>query len=241
MEAAFDSPLEVSASPCSAAATPLAPHVEDLHVSRIEDPAFTGFRRIVKDAFDRIVAGLVLVMAAPLLIAVAIAVRLDSPGPVLYRQRRVGHHGQTFEMLKFRTMAADHAADATSLSSHNERDGPLFKIRRDPRVTRLGRVLRRYSLDELPQLWNVLTGPMSLVGPRPALPSEVELYDARASRRLLVKPGMTGLWQVSGRADLGWEESLRLDLRYVDNWCLMLDVLLLLRTVRAVVQARGAY
>jgi lipopolysaccharide/colanic/teichoic acid biosynthesis glycosyltransferase len=160
---------------------------------------------------------------------------------VIFRQTRIGVGGKPFQMLKFRSMVADAEQRRAELEEFNENDGLLFKIRDDPRVTRVGAVLRRYSIDELPQLWNIVRGDMSLVGPRPPLPQEVAAYDSDATRRLRVRPGLTGLWQVSGRSDLTWEESLRLDLRYVDNWNFWLDVAILWRTWRAVVGRSGAY
>jgi lipopolysaccharide/colanic/teichoic acid biosynthesis glycosyltransferase len=166
---------------------------------------------------------------------------MDSPGPVLFRQERVGVNGRSFTMLKFRSMVVDADQQLEALRADNISDGLLFKLRDDPRVTRVGRWLRRLSLDELPQLVNVLTGSMSLVGPRPPLPSEVAAYDSSVRRRLLVKPGLTGLWQVSGRSDLSWDEAVRLDLRYVENWSLVLDLLILWRTGRAVLRRSGAY
>jgi lipopolysaccharide/colanic/teichoic acid biosynthesis glycosyltransferase len=176
------------------------------------------------------------------LAAIAVAVRLDSPGPVLFRQTRIGAKGEPFEMLKFRTMCVDAESRlAEVVGAQDAGNTVLYKMRRDPRVTRVGRVLRRYSLDELPQLLNVLRGQMSLVGPRPPLPREVEGYEADAVRRLRVQPGLTGLWQVSGRSDLSWDESLRLDLWYVDNWSLMLDLQIIFRTAKAVLRGTGAY
>jgi lipopolysaccharide/colanic/teichoic acid biosynthesis glycosyltransferase len=169
------------------------------------------------------------------------AVRMDSTGPGLFMQTRVGKDGQRFRMFKMRTMFTDAESMKQALLDDNESDGALFKIRRDPRVTRIGYLLRRSSLDELPQLLNVLRGDMSLVGPRPALPSEVASYDDKAMGRLAVKPGITGLWQVSGRSDLQWDESLRLDLYYADNWRLVDDLVIAARTVTAVTLARGAY
>ncbi len=160
---------------------------------------------------------------------------------MIYRQARVGLRGKEFTMYKFRTMVADAHARRAELMEFNEKDGVLFKMRKDPRVTRVGGILRRYSFDELPQLVNVLLGHMSLVGPRPPLPEEVAAYPADGHRRLVVKPGVTGLWQVSGRSDLSWEESLRLDLRYVDNWSLALDALIIWKTGRAVIKGSGAY
>ncbi|MGZ4634083.1 exopolysaccharide biosynthesis polyprenyl glycosylphosphotransferase [Oryzihumus sp.] len=179
--------------------------------------------------------------ALPAIELVALAVHLDSAGPILFRQNRIGARGEPFEMLKFRTMVTDAEDRIAEIDDGHETNAVLFKKRNDPRVTRVGKILRRYSLDELPQLFNVLRGDMSLVGPRPPLPQEVEKYEPDAVRRLRVQPGLTGLWQVSGRSDLSWEESLRLDLWYVDNWSLVLDVQILIRTLRAVVRGAGAY
>jgi lipopolysaccharide/colanic/teichoic acid biosynthesis glycosyltransferase len=195
----------------------------------------------VKALVDRVGAALLLVVVSPLLVLMVAAVRLDSRGPGFFVQTRVGKDGTDFRMFKMRTMYADAEAMKQALLEDNDSDGVLFKIRRDPRVTRVGYWLRRFSLDELPQVLNVLLGQMSLVGPRPALPSEVASYDAVARRRLVVKPGITGLWQVSGRSDLLWDESLRLDLYYADNWRLLGDVAIAARTVGAVTSARGAY
>jgi lipopolysaccharide/colanic/teichoic acid biosynthesis glycosyltransferase len=183
-----------------------------------------------------------LILLGPLLLTVALGVRATSRGPVLFRQVRDGRDGRLIRIFKFRSMYVDAEARLAELRHLNEQDGVLFKIRDDPRVTRVGRWLRRFSLDELPQLLNVLLGQMSLVGPRPPLPSEVAVYaDDDVRRRLAVKPGMTGLWQVSGRSDLPWEEAVRLDLRYVENWSLSLDLVILLRTMTAVVRSSGAY
>jgi exopolysaccharide biosynthesis polyprenyl glycosylphosphotransferase len=216
--------------------------VAGLPLLHVDKPEFTGIRRVAKGLFDRGIALTTLVLLSPFLLACVIAVRLDSPGPALFRQQRVGRGGRTFWMLKFRSMHVDAERQLDDVMSHNVHEkGPLFKAPADPRVTRVGRVLRRASLDELPQLWNVLRGQMSLVGPRPPLPGEVAQYAHDVYRRLLVKPGLTGLWQVSGRSDLTWDESVRLDLYYVENWNLFLDVSILMRTFRAVVAARGAY
>jgi lipopolysaccharide/colanic/teichoic acid biosynthesis glycosyltransferase len=171
---------------------------------------------------------------------------MDSPGPVLFRQKRVGAEGRVFDMVKFRTMCVDAESRLTTLRAEaglapDAGNDVLFKMKSDPRVTRVGRFLRRFSIDELPQLINVARGEMSLVGPRPPLVREVEAYEPDAVRRLRVKPGLTGLWQVSGRSDLSWDESLRLDLWYVDNWCLVLDLQILMRTARAVLRGAGAY
>ena len=194
-----------------------------------------------KRALDLGVAVLLVMCLSPLMVLLAIAVRLSSPGPVLYRQRRVGRGGREFVVLKFRSMVASAESQRLALQPQNEADGPLFKLAHDPRITRTGRWLRRYSLDELPQLFNVIGGSMSLVGPRPALPEEVATYSAHEYRRLWAKPGMTGLWQVSGRSNLGWQEGIDLDLRYVEQWSIVMDLGILLRTLPAVVLARGAY
>jgi lipopolysaccharide/colanic/teichoic acid biosynthesis glycosyltransferase len=190
---------------------------------------------------DLALASLLLVFLAPLFLAIAVAVMLSGPGGAIFRQERVGLHGTTFVMLKFRTMQVDGHHLRDLFRHHDEGNGVLFKIRRDPRVTPVGHVLRRFSLDELPQLINVLRGEMSLVGPRPALPEEVATYTSLVRRRLVVKPGLTGLWQVSGRSDLSWEDSVRLDLQYVEQASLGLNVRILLRTAVAVATARGAY
>ena len=198
--------------------------------------------RVAKAVVDRVGAALLLLLVAPVLTLMWVAVRLDSRGPGFFVQTRVGRDGVPFRMVKMRTMHRNAEAVLNSLVEDNESDGGvLFKIRRDPRVTRVGYWLRRSSLDELPQLINVLRGDMSLVGPRPALPSEVAMYDDFARRRLVVKPGITGLWQVSGRSDLRWDESLKLDLYYADNWRLVDDLVIAARTLHAVTAARGAY
>jgi exopolysaccharide biosynthesis polyprenyl glycosylphosphotransferase len=212
-----------------------------LSLLQVTEPKFSGAARILKGLVDRVVAALMLIILSPVLLSIALLIKLDSRGPVFFRQTRSGVGGSPFSLVKFRSMV-DAAEDLLiDLTDKNESGGVLFKIRRDPRCTRVGRVLRRLSLDELPQLWNVLIGEMSLVGPRPPLPSEVELYEEDARRRLLVKPGLTGLWQVSGRSDLSWEESVRLDLYYVENWSFVLDLVIIVRTVGAVVAGRGAY
>jgi exopolysaccharide biosynthesis polyprenyl glycosylphosphotransferase len=207
----------------------------------IEEPRLSGPARVLKDLLDRVVGGLILLVLLPFLGVVAVVVKLTSPGPVFFRQERVGRDGATFQMAKFRTMVASAEMDLAGLLDQNEHDGPLFKIKDDPRITSFGRRLRRYSVDELPQLWHVLTGRMSLVGPRPPLPREVAAYGDDVRRRLLVKPGITGLWQVSGRADLAWDEAVRLDLYYVDSWSPALDLVIMWKTVNAVVRGRGAY
>jgi exopolysaccharide biosynthesis polyprenyl glycosylphosphotransferase len=200
-----------------------------------------GPAHLIKNACDRVLSAVVLVLLMPVLLVVAVAIKRDSPGPAIFRQDRVGRGGRHFTMFKFRTMRADAGETVQQLAALNESDGVLFKMRRDPRITRLGAFLRRYSLDEVPQLANVVLGQMSLVGPRPALPSEVVRYDEDPRRRLAVKPGLTGLWQVSGRSDLSWSDTVRLDLLYVDNWSFSLDLVILCRTVTAVLRHRGAY
>ncbi|WP_245691898.1 sugar transferase [Geodermatophilus telluris] len=215
--------------------------VAGLPLLHVERPELTGVRRVTKDLVDRSVAALGLLLLAPALLAVAVAVRLDSPGPVLFRQERVGRCGTTFTMLKFRSMVQDAPRLVEQLAAQNQGNGVLFKMRSDPRVTRVGRVLRRYSIDELPQLINVLRGDMSLVGPRPPLAKEVEQYGVDMHRRFLVKPGLTGLWQVSGRSDLSWDDSVRIDVRYVENWSLALDLMILAKTAGAVLRGAGAY
>lgn len=214
---------------------------EGLPLLSVEQPRFEGWRRMVKGAVDRCAAGLALLVLSPVLLGIALAVRLDSTGPALYRQERIGINGRPFTMLKFRSMVVDADERLEDIRSDNISDGLLFKMREDPRVTVVGRWLRRLSLDELPQLFNVMGGSMALVGPRPPLPGEVARYDSSVSRRLLVKPGLTGLWQISGRSDLPWEEAVRLDLRYVENWSLALDFLILWKTTRAVLNKSGAY
>jgi exopolysaccharide biosynthesis polyprenyl glycosylphosphotransferase len=207
----------------------------------VQEPEFTGVRRAVKTALDYGLATLALIVLAPALLGVALAVKLSSPGPVLFRQERVGRHGKHFVMHKFRSMYVDAEERLAQLAHLNEGGGPLFKLRDDPRITPVGKFIRRYSLDELPQLLDVLLGRMSMVGPRPPLASEVAQYEDDVRRRLLVKPGLTGLWQVSGRSDLSWEESVRLDLSYVENWFLGLDLSIIARTVSAVLARQGAY
>ncbi|MFW2513776.1 sugar transferase [Demequina sp. SO4-13] len=207
-----------------------------LPLIHVETPRLGRDQRLFKRAFDIIAASTLIVLFSPVLLALAVLVRMSSPGPVLYRQERIGHYGSTFEMLKFRSMRVGADAElADLLAKQGTAEQPLFKVKDDPRITPVGRVLRKYSLDELPQLFNVLGGSMSLVGPRPQIAQEVALYTNTARRRLLARPGMTGLWQVSGRSTLDWEQSVRLDLYYVENWSLISDIIILLRTVKAVV------
>ncbi|HEY0474644.1 MAG TPA: sugar transferase [Kribbella sp.] len=215
--------------------------VAGLSLLHLERPSVSGGPHLLKNIFDRVVGVALLLLAAPMLFVVALLVKLTSRGPVLFRQTRVGRAGVEFSMLKFRSMCVDAEDRMTELRGLSEGNEMLFKLRDDPRVTRIGRYLRRFSLDELPQLVNVLRGEMSLVGPRPPLPAEVATYAIEDARRMLVKPGLTGLWQVSGRSDLTWEESVRLDLRYADNWSIALDLLILWKTGRAVLGRDGAY
>ena len=195
----------------------------------------------LRRALDVLVAAAALLLLLPLLLVVALLIRLDSPGPVLFVQTRVGKHGHPFPVFKFRSMFTDAEDRLSSVLDANERSGPVFKMRHDPRITRVGRPLRRCSLDEVPQLLNVLRGEMSLVGPRPALPREVALYTPAQAGRLSVTPGLTGLWQVSGRASLSFERSIELDLEYVRRQSLALNVVLILRTIPAVLTGHGAY
>ncbi len=215
--------------------------VDGLPMLHVEHPRLEGGARVVKEILDRVGAAVLLALLSPLLLTLAVGIRGHSPGPVFFRQVRVGRDGQPFVMYKFRSMYLDAEARLAEVRHLNEHDGVLFKVRDDPRVTPVGRWLRRLSLDELPQLFNVLRGQMSLVGPRPPLPEEVATYPDDVRRRLAVKPGMTGLWQVSGRSDLPWEEAVRLDLRYVENWSLSFDLVIMARTVSAVARAAGAY
>jgi len=215
--------------------------VAGLSLLHVEAPVFAGPQLAVKNTIDRVAAASLLVLFSPLFAVISLLIWLDQRGPVFFRQERVGKGGATFPMLKFRTMVVRAEEMLPSLLDLNDGQGPLFKLRDDPRVTRIGRTLRRYSLDELPQLVNVLRGEMSLVGPRPPLASEVEEYEQEVRRRLLVKPGMTGLWQINGRSDLSWEEAVRFDLYYVENWSVMSDLMILWRTGRSVVRSSGAY
>ncbi|WP_422758691.1 sugar transferase [Paenarthrobacter sp. C1] len=215
--------------------------VAGLPLIHVTTPTLEGGQRVAKRLFDIGVSGILIVLVAPLLSIIALLIKFDSRGPVLFRQERVGKEGKHFQMLKFRSMVVDAEARLADLKGQNEGSGLLFKIRNDPRITRIGSVLRRYSLDELPQLFNIFTGSMSLVGPRPPLPREVAAYEHDVRRRLLVKPGLTGLWQVSGRSNLSWQDSVRLDLYYVENWSLAGDLVIILRTVRAVFSSSGAY
>jgi exopolysaccharide biosynthesis polyprenyl glycosylphosphotransferase len=212
-----------------------------LTLLHVDHPQLSGPRQVLKDLFDRCAAALALVLLSPLMTAIAVTVKLSDGGPALFTQTRVGKDGEVFKIYKFRTMVVDAEKRLAELREKNENDGVLFKIRRDPRITAIGGHLRKWSLDEVPQLINVLLGQMSLVGPRPALPEETERYADDVRRRLVVKPGITGLWQVSGRSNLSWDESVRLDLRYVENWSLALDIQILWKTIGAMLYGSGAY
>ncbi|MTH69597.1 exopolysaccharide biosynthesis polyprenyl glycosylphosphotransferase [Agromyces bracchium] len=214
--------------------------VAGLPLIHVEYPEFDGRKRATKRIFDIVGSLLLIALSAPIMVAVAFAVKFTSPGSVLYRQERIGLRGTPFEMLKFRSMVSGADDQLKSLlDAQGTSEKPLFKINSDPRITPVGRFIRRYSLDELPQFFNVLRGEMSLVGPRPQVPAEVALYEDWAHRRLFMKPGITGLWQVSGRSDLDWDDAIRLDLYYVENWSMVADVVILWRTVRAVVSPGG--
>lgn len=215
--------------------------VAGLPLMHVTTPTLEGGQRVAKRLFDIAISGVLIIIASPIMALLALVITLDSRGPVLFRQERIGIGGAPFKMLKFRSMVVDAEAQLAKLADRNEANGVLFKIKNDPRITRVGGVLRRYSLDELPQLFNIFAGSMSLVGPRPPLPQEVAAYEHDVRRRLLVKPGLTGLWQVSGRSNLSWQDSVRLDLYYVENWSLAGDLVIILRTVRAVFFSTGAY
>lgn len=217
--------------------------VQGLPLIHVETPTYEGRKLYAKRAFDVVAAGFLIILLSPLFLVLTLAVKLSSPGPALFRQERVGLKGEAFRMVKFRSMVVDAEARLQELSALDRAQGNpvLFKMKDDPRVTRVGSVMRRFSFDELPQLFNVLSGEMSLVGPRPPLQREVSGYDVRVHRRFLVKPGITGLWQVSGRSDLSWDDSVRLDLYYVENWSITVDLVILWRTIRAVVRSDGAY
>jgi exopolysaccharide biosynthesis polyprenyl glycosylphosphotransferase len=215
--------------------------VAGLPLLHVDGPQYRGAVKIRKLSLALIGAGLGLLVLSPLFVVVAVLIKFDSRGPVFYRAERTGLNGKPFAMLKFRSMVVGAEKRRIALVGRNEGAGPLFKMRHDPRVTRVGRWLRRLSIDELPQLINVLLGQLSLVGPRPPLRSEVATYSGDVHRRLLVKPGITGLWQVTGRSNLPWEESVRLDLYYVENWSLVQDLVIVWRTIGAVFRSAGAY
>jgi exopolysaccharide biosynthesis polyprenyl glycosylphosphotransferase len=209
-----------------------------LHVEQPQAGQAGGFPKRI---FDVVLASLALLALSPLMLVVALLIKLQDGGPVFFRQPRVGRDGHEFGMVKFRSMLAGADMMVTDLMHLNDTDGLLFKVKDDPRITRVGSVLRKFSIDELPQLFNVLRGEMSLVGPRPPLPREVAAYETDVHRRLLVRPGMTGLWQVSGRSELSWSEAVRLDLYYVDNWSMTTDLVIMAKTVKAVFASHGAY
>jgi exopolysaccharide biosynthesis polyprenyl glycosylphosphotransferase len=216
--------------------------VAGLPLIHVEKPQYNGAKRFQKRLFDLAFSTAVLVFGLPILVAVAVAIKMTSKGPVFYRQERIGLDGEPFEMIKFRTMIDGADMMAEQLTALNESEGGvLFKIRQDPRITPVGRTLRKYSIDELPQFINVLKGDMNVVGPRPPLATEVLTYNHQVRRRLLVRPGITGLWQVSGRSDLSWEDSVRLDLFYVENWSMISDLLIAIKTIKAIFSHSGAY
>lgn len=215
--------------------------VAGLPLIHVSTPNLGLGQRMMKKCFDLLSAACLVIVLSPLLLTIALIIRADSPGPILFKQERVGANGRPFQMYKFRSMVIDAEERLEALRGMSEGNGVLFKLKADPRITRVGHFLRRYSLDELPQLFNVLSGTMSLVGPRPPLPSEVALYQSHVHRRLMVRPGLTGLWQVSGRSLLSWDDTVRLDLYYVENWSVAGDLAILLKTFRAVVSRHGAF
>lgn len=215
--------------------------VEGLPLIHVQIPTFEGGAYALKRALDITTAACALLAFAPIAAVIALIIKIDDPGPVFFHQSRVGRDGREFKMVKFRSMRVNAEAELAKLLDANEGAGPLFKMQHDPRVTRVGAFLRRYSLDEVPQFWNVLRGDMSVVGPRPPLPSEVTAYDGTVFRRLYIKPGITGPWQVGGRSDLSWDQSVRLDLRYVENWSVLSDLVLMWRTAKVMIRPEGAY
>lgn len=215
--------------------------IDGLPLIHVKIPEFEGGQHVLKRALDIFVSTIALIPIALITPVIAMLIAIDSRGPILFRQVRIGRDGREFVMVKFRTMRTTAEAELGALSAQNEGSGPLFKLKHDPRITRVGAVLRKFSLDELPQFWNVLRGDMSVVGPRPPLPSEVTAYDGTVYRRLYIKPGITGLWQISGRSDLSWDESVRLDLRYVENWSVVNDLMIMWRTAKVMVRPKGAY
>lgn len=215
--------------------------VEGLPLMHVELPQYAGAKHAMKRVLDIILSAAALVVLLPVFAVLAVLIRRDSPGPVIFRQERIGRRGQTFVMFKFRSMVETAEHDLTELLEQNEGAGLLFKMEHDPRVTRVGRWMRHYSLDELPQFLNVLLGDMSLVGPRPPLQREVDGYERHVHRRLYIKPGLTGMWQINGRSELNWQDSVRLDLYYVENWSIVGDIIILWRTARAMIRPVGAY
>ena len=215
--------------------------VEGLPLMHVELPQYAGAKHVVKRLLDIVLSASALLVLAPLFLVLAVVIRRDTPGPVIFRQERIGRAGEKFMMFKFRSMVVTAEEELAELLDRNEGAGLLFKMQNDPRVTRTGVWLRKYSLDELPQFWNVLCGDMSLVGPRPPLQSEVDGYKNRVHRRLYIKPGLTGMWQINGRSALNWQDSVRLDLYYVENWSLAGDLIILWRTARMLKNPDGAY
>ncbi|HEY4993220.1 MAG TPA: sugar transferase, partial [Nakamurella sp.] len=217
--------------------------VAGLPLIHVDRPTYRGANRILKKSFDTTGSLLLVMLFSPILLGFAIAIKLTSKGPAFFRQERVGINGETFRMIKFRSMIVDAESHLEKLQDEQRDAGNvvLFKMKNDPRITTIGRFIRRFSIDELPQLFNVVIGDMSLVGPRPPLKAEVDLYEDEARRRLLVKPGMTGLWQVSGRSDLTWDDTVRLDVYYVENWSITGDMVIIWKTARAVASSAGAY
>lgn len=215
--------------------------VEGLPLIHVEIPQFEGGKHVVKRGLDIAVSAIALIVLSPLFLLLALAVRLDTPGDAFFSQVRVGRNLETFRMFKFRSMVSDATTKLDGLTGLNEGSGVLFKLKNDPRITTVGRFIRKYSLDELPQIWNVLKGDMSLVGPRPPLPREVSAYQGKVNRRMYIKPGLTGMWQINGRSDLNWEDSMRLDLYYVENWSVVGDLVIMWRTFRVLIHPVGAY
>ncbi|WP_454699852.1 sugar transferase [Arthrobacter humicola] len=215
--------------------------LEGLPLMHVELPRYAGGKHALKRLLDVVLSALALVALLPVFAILAVLIRLDSPGPAIFRQERIGRGGRTFMMLKFRSMVVTAEDDLVGLLAQNEGSGLLFKMKHDPRVTKAGRWLRRYSLDEFPQFWNVLLGDMSLVGPRPPLQQEVDGYESHVRRRLYIKPGLTGMWQINGRSDLNWQDSVRLDLYYVENWSIAGDIVILWRTAKQMLKPTGAY
>jgi exopolysaccharide biosynthesis polyprenyl glycosylphosphotransferase len=215
--------------------------VDGLPLLNVEIPEYEGGKHVLKRLLDILLSAAALLLLAPVFGVIALMVRSDSPGPALFSQERVGQGGRMFRIYKFRSMAVDAPERLAELREINEGNGVLFKLKNDPRVTKLGRVLRKYSIDELPQIWNVLVGDMSLVGPRPPLPNEVEEYEDHVRRRLYIKPGLTGMWQIGGRSSLSWEDSVALDLYYVENWSVVGDLMIIWRTFRVLVAPVGSY
>lgn len=215
--------------------------VEGMPLIHVQIPTFEGGVYAIKRALDVAVSALALIAFAPFALIIGLLIKIDNPGPVFFHQSRVGRDGRQFKMVKFRSMRVNAEEELAVLKARNEGAGLLFKMKDDPRITRVGKYLRKFSIDEVPQFWNVLKGDMSVVGPRPPLPDEVTAYDGTVFRRLYIKPGITGPWQVGGRSDLSWDESVRLDLRYVENWSVMTDLTIMWRTAKVMIAPKGAY